>query len=242
MPTTNAQNTADAAKSEAVAYRRRVIDLLTGDAIRTAVAEMRPGGESVLTTIPLLSPELAAYFHLSMQEQQAWAMEKWLILPDESVRICNDEEFAAAPPEQRFSYNDCLRKLPRDAYPVRALFSAVESPEVAAALGQAYGAPLGARGVGMNRYSKGHFLRRHSDIFDDRHFAMIFFLSGGWTLGDGGELVVEANSGAAQIAYPIQGHVALVRFGPGHHHQVCQTISNTWVRYNLGAHFGTPTA
>jgi hypothetical protein len=56
----------------------------------------------------------------------------------------------------------------------------VESPEVLTALGEAYGSPLTVKGVDMARYSRGHYLRRPSDTFDDRHFAMIFFLADGW--------------------------------------------------------------
>ncbi|MEU4799663.1 2OG-Fe(II) oxygenase [Streptomyces sp. NPDC023327] len=239
---TTVQHTTDPLKAEAVAYRRRVVDLLTGDAMRGAVEELRPGGPAVLTTLPLLSPEEAAYFHRGMQQQEAWTLEKWLILPDESVRMCSDEEFAAAPPEQHFSHNDCLRRLPADAYAVRALISAMESPEVASALSDAYGAPLTVKGVDMARYTEGHYLRRHTDTFDDRHFAVIFFLADGWTPGDGGELVVESQSGAAEVAYPLQGHVALLRISPGYHHQVCRNKSDTWVRCGLSVHFGTPTA
>ncbi|MCA1217120.1 2OG-Fe(II) oxygenase [Streptomyces sp. 8L] len=244
MPTTSVQNTntTDSVKAEAVARRRELIDLLTGESIRAAVADLRSDGGSVLRTVPLLAPELAAYFHRGMEEQQAWALEKWLILPDESVRMCGDEEFDTAPPDQQFSYNECLRKLPSDAYPVRALISAAESAEVAAALSEAYGASLTVKGVDMARYTKGHYLRRHSDTFDDRHFAMIFFLADGWTQGDGGELVVESQSGAAHVAYPLQGHVALLRISPGHHHQVCRNLSDTWVRCGLSVHFGAPGA
>jgi Rps23 Pro-64 3,4-dihydroxylase Tpa1-like proline 4-hydroxylase len=153
--------------------------------------------------------------------------------------MCSQEEFDAATPETRFSFNDCLRKLPKDAYPVRALISAMESGEVATALSEAYGSPIVLKGVDMARYTEGHYLRRHADTFDDRHFALIFFLSANWTPGSGGELVVEAPSGEARVAFPEQGHLALLRISPGFQHEVCQVRSHSWTRYVLSVHFGS---
>lgn len=229
---------AGSAKAAASALRRTVIERFTGPDVRAAVATMGPAGQEILTTLPLLSPEEAGLVLECLRHQDAWAEEKWLIFPDGAVRMCSDEEFAAAVPENRFSYNDCLRKLPEDAYPVRALLSAMESPAVAAALTEAYGSPIGIKGIDMARYTEGHYLRRHADTFDERLFGFIFFLAADWTPGSGGELVVEAPSGEAHVAYPRQGDVALLRIRPGFQHEVCQVRSSNWIRYVVSVHFG----
>jgi hypothetical protein len=227
-------------KEKATAYGRALIEQIKTEAVRAEVRKMRPGGTEFLSAMPLLPPEAAGFFLAGMQEQQAWKLEKWLIFPDESVRICSDEEFEAAAPETRFSYNDCLRKLPPDAYHVRGLISAMASKEVASALSEAYGSPIFLKGIDMARYTEGHYLRRHADTFNDRHFGLIFFLAADWAPGDGGELVVEAPTGEARVAFPKQGDVALLRISPGFHHKVCQVRSSIWTRYVLSVHFGSP--
>jgi hypothetical protein len=231
-----------AAKETAIAFRRTVVDLLCGGAARTAISELGPDGTGTVFSLPLLSSEQSEYVLASLREQEGWAEEKWLILPDESVRLGSDEEFAEAPAEQRFSFNDCLRGLSADALPVRALISALESKEVAAAFSDAYGEPVAIRSVDMARYSQGHYLRRHSDTFDDRYFALVLFLADGWVPGAGGELLVESPGGEARVAYPEQGIAALMRINPGFHHQVSRLQSDSWVRYNLSVHFGRPKA
>lgn len=228
-------------KAAALQHRLAIIDLMRSAAVLDEVAEMRPGGTGLLASIPLLSAEQANFFHSSFAEQPNWEEEKWLILPDGSVRLTTDASFDEADPESRFSYNDCLRKVSKEALPVRALISALQSPEVAASLSDAYGEPITLVGIDMARYKRGHYLRRHADTFNERRFGFIFFLAPDWAPGDGGELVIESPSGEAQVAYPTQGTVALLRIARGFQHEVCRLRSPTWIRYVFSAHFGTPS-
>jgi hypothetical protein len=231
-------------KALAAQRRAEAVDLLAGAALAEQVARMRPDGDGVLATLPLLSTEQADYFLGGLRGQPGWALEKWLIDDDGEVRMAPAAEYAAARPEHRFSNNFCLRSVSADAssYPIRALISAAESPRVAAAMSEAYGRPVRLRGIDMARYEDGHHLRRHADVFEDRVFGLIFFLAPGWTPGCGGELVVEDTAGNAHVAGPVQGTVALLRIRPGYHHQVCQVRSGSWTRYVLSTHFAVDTA
>jgi Rps23 Pro-64 3,4-dihydroxylase Tpa1-like proline 4-hydroxylase len=155
------------------------------------------------------------------------------------VKPCSAQEFTAAAPERRFSRSGCLRDIPQSALGIRAFISALKSPKVADAFSAAFGERASFRSADIAKYEADHYLRRHSDTFDDRRFGLVFFLSPGWAAGDGGEFVVEAPSGAALATQPEQGRLALLRINPGYHHSVCRIGSQSWVRYSIAVHFGT---
>ncbi|MFC8194177.1 2OG-Fe(II) oxygenase [Streptomyces sp. NPDC060006] len=225
-------------RDAAIAFRGTVIGLLTSGAVAQSLARLSPGNDAPATSLPLMPESVTGTLVAELRALTTWSTERWLLTPDDDVAPCSAEEFAAADPERRFSESGCLRDIPQSALAIRAFLSALKSTEVADALSGAFGEPVSFRSADIAKYEKGHYLRRHSDTFGDRRFGFVFFLSGGWAPGDGGELVVEAPSGVTLATRPEQGRVAMLRINPGYHHGVCQIQSPTWVRYSLAAHFG----
>ncbi|QWB24448.1 MULTISPECIES: 2OG-Fe(II) oxygenase [Streptomyces] len=226
-------------RDAAIAFHGKTIDLLTAAPAREALGLLRPGSDAPATSLPLMPPDMTHPLVSELAALPTWATEHWLLTPDDNVKPCGEDEFTEAPPERRFSRSGCLRDIPRDALGIRAFISALKSTDVADAFSEAFGERVSFRSADIAKYEAGHYLRRHSDTFDDRRFGLVFFLSPGWAAGDGGELVVEAPSGAALATQPEQGRVALLRINPGYHHSVCAIRSQSWVRYSIAVHFGT---
>jgi len=111
------------------------------------------------------------------------------------------------------------------------------SDEVRLALSGAFGQNIRFKSVDIARYAKDDYLRRHSDTFDDRRFGFVWFFSAGWSPGDGGELVIENEEGAALVVAPQQGNLAILTFRPGSFHQVAVIRSEHWTRYSIATHF-----
>ncbi|QQC91087.1 2OG-Fe(II) oxygenase [Streptomyces alfalfae] len=226
-------------RDAAIAFHGRMIELLTTARVAESLGLLRPGSDAPATSLPLLSPDMTEPLVAELASLPTWATEHWLLTPDDDVKPADADEFTAAAPERRFSRSGCLRDVPQSALGIRAFISAVKSPKVADAFSSAFGEPVSFRSADIAKYEAGHYLRRHSDTFDDRRFGLVFFLSPGWTAGDGGELVVEAPSGAALTTQPEQGRLAMLRIDPGYHHSVCRIRSQSWVRYSIAVHFGT---
>ncbi|SOD62152.1 2OG-Fe(II) oxygenase superfamily protein [Streptomyces zhaozhouensis] len=226
-------------RDAAIAFHGRTIELLTTPPVVQALGQLRPGSDAPATSLPLMPADFTGPLLAELAALPTWATEQWLLTPDDNVQPADADEFAAAAPERRFSRSGCLRDIPKSALGIRAFISAVKSPKVADAFSTAFGEPVSFRSADIARYEADHYLRRHSDTFDDRRFGLVFFLSPGWTAGDGGELVVEAPSGAALTTQPEQGRLAMLRINPGYHHSVCRIRSRSWVRYSIAVHFGT---
>lgn len=223
----------------AIAFHSKTIDMLTAAPVTEALGQLRPGSEAPATSLPLMPADMTHPLVSELAALPTWATEHWLLTPDDNVKPCSAQEFTAAAPERRFSRSGCLRDIPQSALGIRAFISALKSPKVADAFSAAFGERVSFRSADIAKYEADHYLRRHSDTFDDRRFGLVFFLSPGWAAGDGGELVVEAPSGAALATQPEQGRVALLRINPGYHHSVCRICSQSWVRYSIAVHFGT---
>jgi Rps23 Pro-64 3,4-dihydroxylase Tpa1-like proline 4-hydroxylase len=72
-----------------------------------------------------------------------------------------------------------------------------------------YNINTGNCGTQLSLYNDGCFLRNHQDGYsDDRHCAMLLYLSTDWEDGKGGELVIDDTS----IVPPIYGNVAILDF------------------------------
>ncbi|WP_030790497.1 2OG-Fe(II) oxygenase [Streptomyces sp. NRRL S-920] len=226
-------------RDAAIAFHGRTIDMLTAAPVTEALGLLRPGSDAPATSLPLMPADMTAPLVSELAALPTWATEHWLLTPDDDVKPCSEQEFTEAAPERRFSRSGCLRDIPQSALGIRAFISALKSRKVADAFSSAFGESVSFRSADIARYEAGHYLRRHSDTFDDRRFGLVFFLSPGWSAGDGGELVVEAPSGASLATQPERGRLALLRINPGYHHSVCGIRSRTWVRFSVAVHFGT---
>ncbi|TLF69214.1 2OG-Fe(II) oxygenase [Nocardia asteroides NBRC 15531] len=87
-------------------------------------------------------------------------------------------------------------------------------------------------------YRAGHYLRRHSDTYEDRVFGLVFFISDSWQHRDGGQLVVEYPDGRVDVLDPEPATVVALPIAPGYWHMVAEVSDTDWVRHSVAAHFG----
>ena len=85
----------------------------------------------------------------------------------------------------------------------------------------------------FGRYTKGHYLEAHSDwntYTDDegqewvRDFAFVYYLTDGWTAGDGGLLVDLGRSPTAPPTVPTFNR--LITFGVPREHEVTRVVGD----------------
>lgn len=221
--------------------RAGVVTVLTSERMLAHVARMagEPGSDSVLCAaqLPLLPTELTDAVHSELAAEPGWLTECWVRTPSSRTRLVTPEAFMQAPPTHRTVNID---NLPDHSWPplLAGLVAGLRDPRVAEAFSTAYGEALEMRSQDVARYRRGQYLRRHSDTFERRRFGLVFFLSRGWEVGHGGELVVEPPSGESVVVVPRAADVAMLRISPGFMHHVSPVRSGEWVRYSVAAHYG----
>lgn len=67
-----------------------------------------------------------------------------------------------------------MRKVPQDAFGVRAVVSALKSREVASAISGALEEEVAFKSSDIACYSSGSYFRSHSDTFGERRIALVF--------------------------------------------------------------------
>lgn len=220
-----------------LAARAEALAALTGFKIVETVRTLGCGAAG-LAVEDVLSPATTSVVLADLECDGGWSEECWVLEANGDVRPVPAAEFEVAPLDCRFSRSDCLRKPAGDAYGLRGLLSAIVSNEARESLSRAFGEEVRFRSADIARYRAGHYLRRHSDTFGERRFGIVWFLSPGWSCGNGGELVIEGPAGDATVVFPRQGAIGALAIRPNCFHLVSRIRATDWVRYSIATHFG----
>lgn len=226
-----------ATREEALAVRQDVINTLTRSAVRSIVADFGSAAYGVAAVAGELDERTTSTLCREFDAVDGWSSETWSIAADGAVSLVSEEEFQVAPATERFSFSDCLRRIPDDALAVRGLLSGLKSDPVTTTLSEALGEQVRFASADVARYREGHYLRRHADTYEERRFGFVFFVSDGWRPGAGGELIVEGPHGDSYVFGPVAGRIAALRIAPGYQHQVARIQDEAWCRYSVAAHF-----
>lgn len=221
--------------------RDDALAMLTTPAQLDHIATLATGAVDALRATACLQPRTCRHVLADLTRDPGWQREYWRFTNGDQVAPTSAEDFSSAAPVQRFSQNDCLRRPTSNTWALRGFLSAITSAQVEQAFSHAYGRAVRFKSADMARYRRGDYLRRHADLFDGRCFGLVWILGSGWRPGYGGELVTEAETGAAQVIAPTQGTVALLGFGPDRYHHVAQVQVDGWERYSVATHFALAT-
>jgi len=216
--------------------RDTVLQLLAGQAVQEGIAKLSDS-TGCFALEALLDSRISAAIYDDLSIDPGWKEEHWILTEDGEVKPVDLSTFVATNPEQRFSRSDCLRHPASTSWCLRGFLSAVVSPAVKESLSKALGTPVDFASVEIARYRNGHYLRRHSDTFEDRCLGLVWFFSDFWRPGEGGELVADSRSGEAVCVPPVAGTVACIPIRPGNYHQVALVRSQTWIRYSIATHY-----
>lgn len=222
--------------SNGIAVRAEVISALTSIRISEALHSLS-SGMAAIALENVISLDVANAVLGDLEQDQGWSEECWILTENANVSIVPVSDFEIVSPALRFSRNECLRKPKAQAWNLRGLLSAIISDEAREFLSEAFGERVKFRSADIARYHTGNYLRRHSDIFEHRRFGLVWFLSSGWSLGMGGELIVESPAGEATVIHPVQRTVGILAIRPDCFHQVARTSTSSWVRYSIATHF-----
>jgi hypothetical protein len=217
--------------------RETLVAALTTPAVLTGVASLADDDGVCAAQLPLLPDEVTTPLSEELAAEPGWVTECWARTSSSRARQVTPEQFLAEPPTHRTVNIDNLRE---PCWPplLRGVVAGLADLRVAAAFSAAYGEPVELRSQDVARYRQRQYLRRHSDTFERRRFGLVLFLSSGWELGHGGELVVEPPSGESVVLAPRAGGLAMLRISPGWMHHVSPVRSADWVRYSVAAHYG----
>jgi 2OG-Fe(II) oxygenase superfamily len=216
--------------------REIVLTLVSGPALLGGIGTLSDAVAGFSLTSALDSRIVAAICS-DLSTDPGWSEEHWILTPDGGVIHVENSTFLATAPVGRFSKSDCLRHPAVTSWSLRGFLSAVVSQTTKDALSRALGFPLDFASAEIARYRHGHYLRRHSDTFEDRCLGLVWFFNDSWQSGDGGELIVESQSGESICITPEPGTVASILIRPGNYHQVALVRSNKWVRYSVAVHY-----
>ncbi len=221
---------------EGLAVRASAIGALTGSAISETIRCLG-SGVAGLSVPGILTNETADAILSDLNQETDWSEECWLLDENTDVHRVSIAEFEAAPPNFRFSRNDCLRKPSSHSHNLRGFLSALVSDETREFLSSAFGEKVKFRSADIARYRNGHYLRRHSDTFEDRRFGFVWYFCSGWEPGMGGELIIESPAGVATVVHPTQGSIGALAFRKDCYHQVAHVCTTNWVRLSIASHF-----
>ena len=225
-------------REDALRIRRHIINQITAPPVLEAIGQFGRGREHRAGVIARIDDGMRADLTSELLGLHTWQEEHWILNEDESVSPATEIEFVATPGTQRFSNSDSLRAAPREAMATRALMSALKSSEVGSAFSAAYGSTITFRTADIARYRLGHYLRRHSDTYEDRVFGLVFFLADGWQQAYGGQLIVEYPDGRVHVIAPDPADVVVLPIAPGYWHMVSEVTGRSWERLSVAAHFG----
>lgn len=224
-------------REQAHLIRAQVLSFFSSGSLLSAVESLRAADFAGAKFERVVSPQTATAIRRDIADDPARRYEYWLLDSAQDVSAVSAEEFETAPPDRRFSRNFCLRVPDRAAMALRGFLSAVVSGEAAALLSEAYGQELRFASADMAMYGQGDYLRRHADVFSDRRLGLVWFMNTDPPPGAGGELVIEAASGAGLVVAPSEGSVALIPIRPDYSHLVAAVRDDSWLRCSIATHY-----
>lgn len=224
------------ARKRGLEIRGATLDLLCGAALGQVLGDLALGASSGRLD-RALNKAMTSSVLSDLEQDEGWKEEQWLLEPSGDVRPATPGEFAQASPAARFSRSECLRRPKPQAWALRGFLSALVSPEARQSLSRSYGRAVTFRSAEIARYRDGHYLRRHSDIFDGRLFGFVWFFNPDPPAGAGGELIIEAESGEATVVAPEEGSLAAINFQPNCFHHVARIRGSDWTRYVIASHY-----
>ncbi len=231
----------DEARTNGLAVRQAVIDVLASDQLACVIAELQRSGGPGMAVERALPPDTTALIRKDMVADPGWHGEYWLFRDNSrDVHPVEADTFFGSRPDLRFSRNACLRKPDPQSLALRGLLSAITSAEALGALSTACGIALTFASADIAAYRKGDYLHRHGDEFDNRCLGLVWFLDESPPDG-GGELVVEGPSGECTVITPRAGTIVVIPIRSAYTHLVATIRSDHWVRYSIAAHFSRTT-
>ncbi|SPJ32789.1 2OG-Fe(II) oxygenase [Kushneria phyllosphaerae] len=221
--------------------RQEVIDatanFMFSEKLSNAVEKIKSEKAAAVALPNALPLPIVEYVKNELKSSDKWRKEYWVLDDDESVSLVDKKVFYQTSPSKRFSNNQTLRTVTKEQQALSAFLSTLHDKKIAEYLSNLYDEEVEACASDIAKYSKGQYLRRHSDLFENRRFGIIFFFNDEWKEGNGNEFIVEGKSGDAYVVPPKPGDAVILNIQPGFQHQVAMSQSDEWIRYSVATHY-----
>lgn len=196
-----------------------------------------------IAAVPLHSilPEnIVTEIRKNLLQESEWKREFWCLDDEENVQNVSEDFFITSPDERKFSNNETLRKLSESSTALIGFLSVLKSTKVENYFSSIYEKNIKFCTSDIARYTKGQYLRRHSDLFQNRRFGIVSFFNEDWIDGNGNEFIIEGLGGDSYVIPPKPGTAVLLNISPGFQHQVAIARKHNWTRYSIAAHYNNP--
>ncbi|WP_241604062.1 2OG-Fe(II) oxygenase [Rosenbergiella nectarea] len=199
--------------------------------------------KSGVAAVPLnsiLPSEIVSEIRKNLIQESEWKREFWSLDDDKNVGLVSEDSFLNSPEDRKFSNNESLRKISESSAALIGFLSVMRSKKVEEYFTEIYGENINFCTADIARYTKGQYLRRHSDLFQNRKFGIVSFFNEEWIEGNGNEFIIEGIGGDSYVIPPKPGTAVLLNISPGYQHQVAMSLSSNWARYSVANHYNNP--
>lgn len=214
-------------------------EFIFSDQLKAAFEEIK-GGVAAVPLMSIIPDYIVSAIRDDLKKEKGWRKEFWILDDDNSVHLVDESDFSLTELSKRFSNNETLRGVSNSADALAGFLLTIKSKKVQEHLSKLFGENVSFCTSDIARYSKEQYLRRHSDLFDNRQFGIVSFFNEQWSEGNGSEFIVEGLGGDSYVIPPKPGNAVLLTIKPGFQHQVAVAKGDEWTRYSIAAHYNIP--